>query len=697
MAVFGRDFYGIAKYGANIHTEYDVAPFDASPEGYGALRVTWHSPSGAWDRLRLLRSKSGYAVDESDGTILIDAAEGVDHFVDNGVQAGSWTYYTLFIQDTDGVWNRAGATSGLAVKKPWIRSVGDIVDLHYEIQQVPYGHAELLWDRIPSYFKYIRRDHAAITDDYFLAPNTQAFLLNPDIYDQENQHLRMLLDVIGWGLDYVHNYQETLLRANDPHTAHLQDVDRLARELGIDFEYGVPASVMRSKVANAALLARRRGTLQGLQDVAALSTGWDVDIQVGPNLFLNRDQSEFANPIFPEWDSGTNYATGQKIQYEGRIFTAIQGAYGDAMKPPPTGTNSNGYWTVTTGQDVTTLHRADTDSVVTWVGYMDGTERFPINLVVGVSDSVSGVGQESNALRVENADIVARTFDVLGAANLVDVNDLLPHPSSAIRQGVPIPRPTLWDPETEYGLGALVQHLGSSWRAIGTSLNETPSKTSLYWEQVGVDDRPLLAYSMYAHGPLTGTAGSGGVSVTPGVAFFDEQGNLLVDQTDLTVPTNYVFDSFNHPFGTPDYGTLGNWSTTGTWDTEAPNNSDDLVAYPVSGTGVALQTVPGTLTQYRVAATFAKAAMTGHVDGLAIRYVDASNYMQVTRTRVLLFVAGTKSTVATFATPIQDGDRVTMKINDVTSTFTVFVNGTQVASGSLTGGSSPYKHGIMVN
>jgi hypothetical protein len=71
--------------------------------------------------------------------------------------------------------------------------------------------------------------------------------------------------------------------------------------------------------------------------------------------------------------------------------------------------------------------------------------------------------------------------------------------------------------------------------------------------------------------------------------------------------------------------------------------------------------------------------------------------MQVTRTRVLLFVAGTKSTVATFATPIQDGDRVTMKINDVTSTFTVFVNGTQVASGSLTGGSSPYKHGIMVN
>lgn len=696
MAVFGRDFYGIAKYGANVQTEYDVAPFDANPEGYGAVRVTWHSPSGSWTRLRLLKSKSGYAVDESDGQVVIDTIGSSDHYVDQDVQGGDWYYYTLFLQDSTGVWNRAGATSGLAVKKPWIRAVGDIVDLRYETQQVSYGHADLLWDRTPGYFKYIRRDHAAITDEYFVAPNTQAFLQNPELYDQENQHLRMLFDVLGWGLDYVHNYQETLLRANDPHTSHLQDVDRMAQEMGIDFEYGVPSSVMRSKVANAALLARRRGTLQGLQDVAALSTGWDVDIEVGPNLFLNRDQSEFANPIFPEWDSGTNYGTGQKIQYEGRIFTALQGAYGDAMKPPPTGTDSNAYWTVTTDQDVSTLHRNDTDGVVTWKGFVDGTTPQTLALAIGVSDPISGVGEESNALAIRNTDVVGHTYDVVGASNPVGVTDVLPAPIYAVRQAIPLPRPMRWSSTVEYSLGVYVQHRGSAWRSVGTSRGEEPSSMSIYWEKVGVDERPLLSYSFYAHGPLTGAAGTGGVSVDSGLAYFDEQGNLLLDEPVPTPLTNFVFDTFNHSFGTPDFGTWGDWVTTGFWDTEPVAGSEDPVAYPLDGSGEAVQMVPNTLTQYRVAVTFAKAALTGRTDGLAIRYVNSANYMAVTRTDVRKVVGGVVTVLFSLPTEIQDGDRATMTINDTTNTGTLLINGVQVWSGALSGGSAPYSHGILV-
>jgi hypothetical protein len=910
MAVFGRDFYGLTKYGANVLAEFDVNPFDANPDGYGAIRVTWHSPSGAWDRIRLIRSRTGYAVNETDGEILVDTDGTTNSYVDQGLVGGSFYYYALFVH-ADDAWNRAGATSSLVVKKPWVRRETDILDLRFEQQEVPYGHAELMWERIPAYFRYVRRKNTAVTDEYVFAPNSEAFLIDPESYDQENQHLRQFLNVLGWGLDYVHNYQETLLRANDPRQAHLKDVNRLADEMGIDFEYGVPASVMRSKVANAALLARRRGTLDGLRDVVTLTTGWDVDLQPNQNLFLNRDQSEFANPLYPEWDSGTNYAIGQKVQFEARIFTAVAGAYGTAQKPPSSPTNSNTWWTVTTDQDVTTLRRADTQGVVTWKGFANGVNPRALGLAVGVSDPISGVGQESNALVVRNtgtdtpssvrtnlqshpiADgtgsygsstggwgtsptgsnpttggpvsgnyrrftavaaftpaalavimlqqltlgipgvtaqascaavpgqtytlslyvrssiaqtvslfgvwldatgassgtaatgsdvtLVANTwtrlsvtgvapagtavlrvdvraggatrlawaigntfdvgdcmieqsgslggyfngnttdtpslayawtgatnaststlsnldvtYDVVGASNLVGVTDVLPKAAQAIRQGVPIPRPSVWNPEREYALNVVVQHRGASWRSIGTSLNQEPVTGSVYWEKVGVDDRPLLAYSFYAHGPLTGTAGSGGVAVTPGLAFFDEQGKTLVDQTNLTALTNFVFDTFNHNFGTPDYGTWGDWSTTGTWDTEPIDDDDDPVAYPVGSTGVALQTVPGTLIQYRVAATFAKPALSGHTDALAIRYVDASNYMAVTRTDVRKKVTGTTTVLNTLATPIKDGDRVTMVINDTANTYTLLVNGVSAATGTLSGGSSPYKHGMMV-
>lgn len=736
--------------------------------------------------------------------ILLDSANSVDQYVDTDVIGGSWYYYTLFIQDTDDTWNRAGATSGIAVKKPWVRGINQIVGPQYDTQTVPFGFSDLMWERIPDYFKYVRRDNAAVTDDYFLTPSTQAFLTNPDEYDVENQDLRSFLDILGWGLDYVHNYEETILNANDPTRAHLQNVNRLADEFGIDFEYAIPATVMRSKVANAALLARRRGTLQGLADVAALSTGWDVDIQVNQNLFLNRDQSEFANPIYPGWDAGVNYANGQSVQYESRIFTAIpvqppvitlgttfttlgtfgagtyfweitainaagetigsnevthavvstgrqtlnwttvpgatgykvyrgtvtglenvlvatlgavttyidtgdagvagtvpvtntavQGAYGTAQRPPETGTNTNQWWTVTTDVHVTLLHDPVTDAVVTWKGWQDGVTETPLILTVGISDPISGAGQESNSLAVRNVT-GTHSYDIVGAANPTGAGDtVLPKAPAAIGQGIPIPRPNIWSASVEYGLSVYVQHRGAAWRSIGTSLGVEPTLGSIYWEKVGADNRPVLAYSFYAHGPLTGTGGTGGVAVAPGLAFFDEQGNLLIDQTTPTPISNFLFDTFNHTFGTPDYSTWGGtWSTTGVWDTE-PVTGDDPVAYPV-GLGTATVTVPGGLLGYRISTTFAKAAATGSTDALLLRYVDANNWMRVSRTKVEKLVSGTLTTVTTLSTAVQDNDRVTVKMNDTSNTFTVYINGSSVATGSLTGGSSPYKHGMMV-
>lgn len=697
MAVFGRDFYGLTKYGSNAHAVYDVSPFTAMSDDYNSVRVTWRSPAGSWQRLRLLKGRNGYAVDENDGTVLLDSETPGEYFQDQGLQGGAWYYYTIFVQDPTGVWNRAGATSALVVRKPWTRLNGEIVGSVYETHEVPYGHADLLWDRLPNYFRYVRPAGSAVTDEYRFAADPVAALHNPDFYDQENIDLRRFLGVLGFGLDYIHTYQETLLSANDPKKAHISDVDRLARTLGINFEYSIPAAVMRSKVANAALLARRRGTLDGLRDVASLTTGWDVDLQVNHNLFLNRDQSEFANPVFPEWDSGKNYAGGQKAQFEGRIFTAkAGGAYGDDQKPPYLGTDSNTWWQVSTNEDVTTLHNPVTDAVVTWKAFTDGAVPLTPNLAVGVSDPISGVGQESNALAIRNTDTAAHTYDLVGAANVAGSTAVLPDPNAAIRQGLPIPRGTLYDPKVEYALGALVQHRGALWRALGTPLGEEPDEASIFWEKVSPDNRPVMAYSFYGHGPLTGAAGSGGVAVNPGLAFFDERGNLLADWVNMSPVTAMVFDTFNHAFGTPDFTSTGSWSTSGAgWKTDSIGTKDNRVAYPV-GPGMAWVNVPASLTQYRVAVTFTKAALGNLRDGMLLRYVDASNFMRVTRTSVEKVVNGTHTTVVALGTSIKDGDRVTAVIDDTTNTFQILINGAATASGPLTGGSAPFKHGIMV-
>lgn len=692
MAIFGRDFFGQTKYGANVHADFDVSPFMANPDGYGSIRVTWHSPAGSWSQLRLLRSRNGYAVNATDGVIVVDSQGPIDRFYDSGLIGGFWYYYTIFVKDSQGNWNRAGATSSLVVKKPW------------EGQ----GHADLLWDRIPRYFRYIRRDHVAITDEYVFAPSDgTADIYSPDGYDRENQHLRNFLNVLGWGLDYLHTYQSTLLQANNAKQAHLSDVVRLAGEMGMDFEYGIPAAVMRSKVQNGALLARRRGTIEGLRDAVALSTGWDIDVTQNQNHMLNRDQAEFANPIYPEWSSGTNYAVGQKVQFSGRIVTALQGAYGDAMKPPVSPAMSNAYWTVTTDVDVTTLHNDATNAVITWKGFVDSVTPQTLALATGISSPFDSVGLESNALVVRNSTAAGHTYDVLGASNLkTDTTFVLPKPEYVVRQGIPIPRVLLWDSTVEYALGVLVLYHGASWRAIGTSVNEAPRTGSQFWEKVGIDSRPLMAYSFYAHGPMAGTPGSGGVAVTPGLAFFDGSGNLLSDQVTATVASNFFFDTFNAQALTdwtlrsPDF----TWSNqkwlqvSGTWKTGTLGSNNDCVAYP-NGTGVTVVSVPSTLTQYRIAATFAKAALPGQTDSVVLRFVDNSNYIRVTRTKVEKRVAGTLSTLATLASPIKTGQRVTVHVNDTAATFTLDVDGVQVASGSLTlaGATAPYKHGMMVD
>lgn len=685
MAVYGKDFYGLAKYGADIHVEYRVEPFEAQPDRYSAVRLSWSSPAGDWTRMRLLKSRLGYAVNPDDGEILFESATGLNYWTDANLTPGSWYYYTLYLQ-VGGTWHRVGVTSSIAVKD--------------------YGFAGLLWERIPYYFHWVPRYPDGEIKTYF----TSAEVYDPDRLDQVNQHLQQFLTVLAWGLDFVRTYSETTLLANDTRLTHLENLDRLARTLGTTYEYEVPAHVMRSKVANTALLARSRGTLAGLRDVAALSSGYDVDIEVGPNLFLTEDQGNFANPIYAEWNPATNYPAGHRVQYSGRIMEAkVGGAYGEAERPPDAPDTSNTWWQVVNAQVAETLRDATTNAISTWKMFRDAAPN-PINetvqMGVGISSPVDTSVTNSNSLFVKNTNGTAQSYLVWGAANPTGVPEDQPTPLQVVNQGLPIPRLLAWDSAQEYQSGAVVVFGSRAFRALRFNVGHDPDLFPEDWVRVGADERPRLALSFYGHSDFDGSAGIG---LTPGLAFFDQHGQLIQEMVDSDYSRGSFFDTFNGDPDTPITAHIPDqqfeaeqWAVqSGTWRVAEPVDGE-RVAWPVTGTGVVTVTLPSEKTFYKVAVTFKRPALAGHTQAIVLRYVDADNHLRITRTGIDKVASGSLTSLTTFTTPVQDGDRVAVLLDESTNTQTVYINDVEAAE--VTGqpqpsagvGSNRYRHGLMV-
>lgn len=691
MAVYGKDFYGLAKYGAPVTVDFNVDPVSAHPEGYGNIRVKWTAPSGTWTGLRLLKSRTGYSANHNDGEVVLDQEAPASEYVDVNLLGGSWYYYTLFLQ-SEGVWYPVGVASALAVTES--------------------GYADRLWEQVPRYFHYVPRWPDGSIKDYFVS----AEVYDPNGLDQNNQHLEQFLAVLGWGLDYVRNYHETVLWANDTKRAHISHVENLAKTLGTTFESEVPSRVMRNKVLNAALLAQRRGTLSGLAELAALSTGWEVDLELGPNMFLNEDQANFANPTYAEWDVATNYPAGHRIQFAGRIAQAkVGGAYGYDQRPPDSPTLTNTWWDIVTDAAVETLRDAATSGISTWKMFKSGTTVETILAASGVSSPADNVNANSNALKIKNTNGTSEFYDVWGVANPVAVTTPTPTPEQVVRQGIPIPRLLNWNESTEYVTGDCVVAGARAFRAKRASIGRHPDDYVNDWAQIGIDERARLGFSFYSHADFDDTAG---VAITPGVAYFDEHGSLIKDH--LTwYSTSGFFDTFNS--GLRETWTVRDpdrqwaaepWAAqSGTWAV-AQTDEDERVAWPKSGSGFTTVTIPdtgsggpGLIDLYQVAVTFKAQPLLNKVQALVLRYEDASNYSRVTRTGVDKVVAGVVTSLGTWATPLVEGDRVNAVIKESTNEVWIHINGVETAylnttmpqpATTGTGGGARYTHGLAV-
>jgi hypothetical protein len=659
VGTYGVSIYGLSQYGTDVHPDFDVSPFTATPVDYSTVLLDWKSPAGSWDSLRLIRNRYGWAVNENDGEILLNQTHAATSFSDKGVVGGHWLYYTIFIS-ASGQWSRAGTVSCLMPKNN--------------------GYTQRLYDLLPDYYKVDVQPGNNITDD----SNT----LNP--------YLTPFLSIFGFGFDMVKSYYDSNRYTNDAMRTRFDNIAQLATQFGIQYEASTPAYLFRQRVRDAATLGRQKGTLEQIRSIISETTGYDADLSIGDNLMLSDDQADFDHPSFPQWDSGVNYASGEKVEFGSYLYQAgSSGAYGQAQAP--TGTNgSNAYWTVVTyGTDSTLVdangHVAGWEEISFTAGVTPGTGGVLVG--IGVQNPTNPDDKAGNALWVRNtnsggsvATMGVRSVGRLSGQATMD-------PQQPVLFGVPVPYTwQAWDNGVDYQPGDMVIYHGRVYQALTASLNVTPPDTptaNAQWTPLGYDDRVQMCLSGYAQ------AYSGEqVNVYPFVEYYDSHGSLITSLYADAVPAYNVLDSFSQGWSdwttrTSDLGAASWTETLGQWTSGGFSGG---AAYPVGATA-SIATVPGH-ADGTVSATFLTNPGNTLKQGAVFRLQDASNYWRAGRTALHLIQAGAVTGTFTYSTAFSDGDRITAAFSG--SNITIYRNGTQVLTITNSALSTATKVGMAV-
>lgn len=659
MAVFGVDFYGMSTYGLLSAVQFDASPFVAESVDYDKVLISWTNPGGAWTEMRLVKNMQGYPIHESDGQILLDTSAPTHNYTDFSVSPGRFQYYGLYVY-ANGSWVQAGMTSCLVI--------------------ADFGSTKWLLEHLPRYYRYT----------------------SPTDSTTKNVQFERFMKVFGWALDYLRTSYDALRFLNDPSRAHLANVTTLAQQFGITVDSDTAGHLLRQQVANVAHIAREHGTLAGLRKQIQLVTGWDADIQISGNMLLDDDQSSFLNPLFPGWDPGMNYATGEQVVYNGYLYQAkTGGAYGNAQAPSGTNT-SNTWWSVV--QDVVStlyLQNSKTGNLSTWeaLPYTAGvtSSQLGIYLGTGIQSATDSTVNSSNALAVQNNSTTAADVGLRSVSRLVGQTGM--DPLQPIGDGIPLPVIyETWDPTETYTPGMLVMWAGRPWLALRSSTGVQPPDSwrnpTPEWTAAGADSRIRYMISGYTHVPITGS-GAPTAPVVPFVEWYDYQGNLIA-HVDSRAAGHAACDSFTDPTAFTagrsfEYGAGYTWTTpVGSWVRDGYLGGTARPAN-VGTRSVALTTGDA---DCQVAVTLRTPQVSGQVQGIIFRYTDDNNYWRATRSSIVKKVSGVLTSVGTYSKAVADGDR--LKVVMQGSVITVYRNGVQVYTVTDSFNSTATKHGMLV-
>jgi hypothetical protein len=283
VAIYGKDFYGEPSLAI-----YSAAPFVATPQNYGVLRLTYTTPGGSWLKMRLLRNYQGYPVAQDDGLILFEVAPGDPMnytYLDTGLPVGAWVYYSIFVfVEEDDEWVFCGSAESLAIKD--------------------FGGGQNLYDLMPRASKGLMLDSPGV-----------------------NQDLLDFTDVFGFTFDILRNYAYSLLSLRNTLKVQYDLVPLQMQDFGIPEEFTLEPEQYRRWLTSAVFLYEIKGTEPCVRGVVSAVTGWDSTVAIGDNMFWTQMFSDFNGDI------GTWCADNSNTEVElhpGYVFT--DGAIIDTLR-----------------------------------------------------------------------------------------------------------------------------------------------------------------------------------------------------------------------------------------------------------------------------------------------------------------------------------------------------------------------------
>lgn len=217
---------------------------------YGVVDVTWDIPSGSWSEQRLVRSLSGYAIDETQGDLIFDEVDPATTSFTDSVLQGAFYYYTLILFSiTMQKWVVAGTST--------ILSIND------------YG--------------YVDRQYALLPDVY----------KNPTLQDLGNStettdtSLYRYLSLIGFQFDFSRTVTDSLLLIHNPMELIANFLPAALGDFNLDYEPELGTPVMRRYLANAVHLYKYKGTDTAASELTTILTGWGAGVSIGKNMALD--------------------------------------------------------------------------------------------------------------------------------------------------------------------------------------------------------------------------------------------------------------------------------------------------------------------------------------------------------------------------------------------------------------------------
>ena len=678
--VYGQAHYGLSTYGYVVAPNFRVDPFTAKSIDYANILVQWTQPQGNILAWRLVKNMNGFPADQDDGQILIDTTTAYpgNYFIDNSVIPGRFHYYSFYVLLNFGgnTWLRSGSTACLANKN--------------------YQSGQQMFNLMPSFFHVNETGlESNLTSNF---PSTQ---------------LDFFLLVFGWGFDYLRTQYDTYLHVNDPWFIPVADLYNLAAQLGINVAPDTHPYTLRKAVFNNGIINKQKGTPQGINAELSSLTSYNADLQIGRNIMLSNDQSQFIDPVPLSWSANIAYNIGESVSFGNYTYQCIAtGNRGNS----PTGTSaSNTWWSaILSVQNAAYLANAVTGNLSTWEllninntnGVAGANTLFellgvanPLNLVNFQSNSLQGINTSGSTGTLWLRSISRVAADI-GVTTSLSVNKF-----QAMADGIPVPYSLpsqAWNTTTRYGTNNIVTFNTQPFIALRASTDIVPpylaaGTTNLEWAPLSWDQRYRICVSGYVNGSTTAE------NVFPFIELYDSQGRFINqlfsrNQTpgSVTFPNQFAYDSFVVGAGS---------SLSGRTSDDGQNQwSTGSGSYTVSpfANGCAYPSVPGQRSynvinigtaNVQVGVTFVTNPQAGQSEGLILRQSNNSNYFRADQTALRVKQAGVFSVLGTYSTAFLPGDRMIAQCNG--STITILRNNVQVLQVTSTFNQSSTSFGII--